>query len=69
MIRISSIYPISNFQHAYILTFASPQHRDYYVGEDPLYADPAHKKFKEIVGPVLEKVVVADFADGEWNNV
>jgi hypothetical protein len=49
-------------QHAYILTFASAEHRDYYVDHDP-----AHNAFKLLVGPLLEKVVVSDFIDGVWN--
>lgn len=56
-------------QHTYIVTFASPIHRDYYVGlPDPKFADPAHAAFKEIVGPLLEKVVVTDFSNGVWAN-
>jgi hypothetical protein len=49
-------------QHAYIVTFASVQHRDYYIDYDP-----AHIAFKSLVGPLLEKVVVTDFIDGVWN--
>jgi Stress responsive A/B Barrel Domain len=44
------------------VTFASAQHRDYYVDHDP-----AHNAFKLLVGPLLEKVVVTDFIDGVWN--
>ena len=55
-------------QHTYVVTFASPIHRDYYVRLNPKFADPAHAAFKEIVGPLLEKVVVTDFRNGVWAN-
>ena len=60
-IILLNISPIRR-QHAYIVTFASAQHRDYYVDHDP-----AHNAFKLLVGPLLEKVVVTDFVDGVWN--
>ena len=49
-------------QHAYIVTFASVEHRDYYA-----HHDPAHKAFKSFGGPLIEKVVATDFIDGVWN--
>ncbi|KIK04128.1 hypothetical protein K443DRAFT_676263 [Laccaria amethystina LaAM-08-1] len=60
--------PAEGYEHTYIVTFASPIHRDYYVGLDPKFADPAHAAFKEIAGPQLEKVVVTDFTNGVWVN-
>lgn len=60
--------PADGYEHTYIVTFASPIHRDYYVGLDPKFADPAHAAFKELVGSLLEKVVVTDFRNGVWAN-
>jgi len=50
------------------VTFASPDHRDYYVGLNPDFADPAHVAFKELVAPLVEKVVVTDFTNGLWDD-
>lgn len=60
----------AGYEHVYVVTFASPEHRDYYVGLDPEYADPAHTAFKKLVGPLLvvERIAVADFTDGEWSD-
>ena len=43
------------FTHGFILTFKSDKDRDTYL------VHPAHKKFGELVGPVLGDVFVIDF--------
>ncbi|CAI6338187.1 unnamed protein product [Periconia digitata] len=48
----------SNLSHAFILTFASNEDRDFYVNDDPV-----HKAFKDAAGPYLEKAVVVDFQE------
>ncbi len=44
------------YEQGYIVTFASKQDRDYYVGK-PFFTnfDPAHDEFKNFVGPLLQK--------------
>lgn len=44
------------YEQGYIVTFASEQDRDYYVGK-PFFTnfDPAHDEFKSFVGPLLQK--------------
>ena len=43
------------FTHCWVLTFASEKDRDGYI------ADPAHKDFGKLVGPVVADVFVIDF--------
>lgn len=45
-----------NYEQGYIVTFASEQDRDYYVGK-PFFTnfDPSHDEFKNFVGPLLQK--------------
>ena len=57
------------FTHSFVLTFATLQDRDYYVGNDHTKPfDPAHDRFKQLVGPLLDDgadgVMVIDFQDG-----
>ncbi|KAF1811403.1 hypothetical protein P152DRAFT_399440 [Eremomyces bilateralis CBS 781.70] len=47
--------------HAFVVEFESVKDRDYYVSNDP-----AHGKFKETLGQVLEKAQVIDFTDGTF---
>ena len=46
------------FKHCYLITFNSEKDRDVYL------VHPAHKKFVELVGPVLEDVFVVDYWAG-----
>ena len=46
------------FKHCYLITFNSEKDRDVYL------VHPAHKKFVELVGPVLEDVFVVDYWTG-----
>ena len=46
------------FKHCYLITFESEKNRDAYL------VHPAHKKFVELVGPVLEDVFVVDYWAG-----
>ena len=43
------------FKHCYLITFDSEKGRDNYL------VHPEHKKFVELVGPVLEDVFVVDY--------
>lgn len=47
------------FEQGFIVTFKSQGDRNYYVGTpvvtNPAYYDPAHQKFKDFVGPLLDK--------------
>ena len=57
------------FTHAFVLTFDSLADRDYYVGVDHTKPfDPAHDRFKQLVGPLLDGgangVFVIDFVNG-----
>lgn len=57
------------FTHCFILTFANLADRDYYVGNDHAKPfDPAHERFKQLVGPLLDGgadgVFVFDFTNG-----
>jgi hypothetical protein len=45
------------------MTFDSPEHRDYYSK-----VDPAHSAFKSVAKIAVEKVMIADFSDGEWKS-
>ena len=47
------------FKHCYMITFESEKDRDAYL------VHPAHKKFVELVGPVLEDVFVVDYWAGK----
>ena len=47
------------FKHCYLITFNSEKDRDIYL------VHPAHKKFVELVGPVLEDVFVVDYWAGK----
>ena len=46
-------------EQGFIVTFKSQGDRNYYVGTpvvtNPAYFDPAHQKFKNFVGPLLDK--------------
>jgi hypothetical protein len=46
------------FTHCWVLTFTSEKDRDGYI------ADPAHKEFGKLVGPVVADVMVIDFWSG-----
>ena len=43
------------FKHCYLITFDSEKGRDNYL------VHPEHKKFVELVGPILEDVFVVDY--------
>jgi len=47
------------FKHCYLITFLSEKDRDIYLEH------PAHKKFVELVGPVVEDVFVVDYWAGK----
>jgi len=47
------------FKHCYLITFDSEKGRDAYL------MHPDHKKFVELVGPVLEDVFVVDYWAGK----
>ncbi|KAI1092997.1 dabb-domain-containing protein [Rostrohypoxylon terebratum] len=47
--------------HAFVAEFESVEDRDYYANTDPF-----HDEFKKFVGPIVEKIVVVDFAEGEF---
>ena len=47
------------FKHCYMITFEWEKDRDAYL------VHPAHKKFVELVGPVLEDVFVVDYWAGK----
>ena len=47
------------FKHCYLITFGSEKDRDAYL------VHPAHKKFVELVGPVVEDVFVVDYWAGK----
>ena len=47
------------FKHCYLITFDSENGRDAYL------VHPDHKKFVELVGPVLEDVFVVDYWAGK----
>ncbi len=47
------------FKHCYLITFDSEKGRDAYL------VHPDHKKFVELVGPVLEDVFVVDYWAGK----
>ncbi|SVD03252.1 uncharacterized protein METZ01_LOCUS356106 [marine metagenome] len=47
------------FKHCYQITFGSEKDRDAYL------VHPAHKKFVELVGPVVEDVFVVDYWAGK----
>lgn len=47
--------------HAFVVEFASPEDRDYYVREDPV-----HQSFIKMAGEVLEKSQVIDFTNGKF---
>lgn len=50
--------------HGFVVEFASPVDREYYVN-----TDPAHQAFKAIIGELVEelKTVVVDFSGGIFN--
>ncbi|KAH6621237.1 hypothetical protein B0J18DRAFT_466843 [Chaetomium sp. MPI-SDFR-AT-0129] len=45
--------------HGFVVEFASPEDRDYYVT-----TDPAHQAFVKTLSGVVEKPTVLDFVDG-----
>ncbi|KAH6847917.1 stress responsive A/B barrel domain-containing protein [Chaetomium sp. MPI-CAGE-AT-0009] len=47
--------------HGFVLEFASPEDRDYYVTTDPV-----HQEFVKALADVLEKPTVLDFSDGVY---
>lgn len=51
----------SNITHAFVVEFASVEDRDYYVN-----TDPAHRDFVAFIGPIAEKAVIVDYAEGEF---
>lgn len=55
-LNVSPEHQDQGITHCFVVTFASTQDRD------GVYQDhPAHVKFKNLVGPHVEKVVVVDF--------
>lgn len=60
-----------NFDQAFIVEFRSEGDRNYYVGTpaitNPDFYDPAHQKFKELVGPLLadKGAIVFDFTTAQ----
>jgi Stress responsive A/B Barrel Domain. len=47
--------------HAFVVQFENHNDRDYYVQHDPV-----HKAFKKEIEPIIEKVTVLDFINGEF---
>ncbi|KAK4141388.1 uncharacterized protein C8A04DRAFT_14111 [Dichotomopilus funicola] len=47
--------------HAFVVEFASPDDRNYYVEHDP-----AHQAFKEEIAEIVEETIVLDFANGKF---
>ena len=47
--------------HGFVVEFASPEDRDYYVTKDP-----THQEFVKSLPNVLEKITVLDFSDGVY---
>jgi len=47
--------------HAFVIQFENHNDRDYYVQHDPV-----HKAFKKEIEPIIEKVTVLDFINGEF---
>lgn len=54
-------HPQNGITHGFVLEFASPEDRDYYVD-----TDPAHDEFKKSIGDLVIKATVVDFTDGEF---
>jgi hypothetical protein len=55
-LNVSPEHQDQGITHCFVVTFASTQDRD------GVYQDhPAHVRFKKLVGPHVEKVVVVDF--------
>ncbi|KAK3901768.1 stress responsive A/B barrel domain-containing protein [Staphylotrichum tortipilum] len=48
--------------HAFVVQFANPDDRNYYVEKDPAY-----RAFKETIDPLVEKVTVLDFTHGTFD--
>ena len=46
------------FTHCFLVTFRSEAHRDAYLPH------PAHQELTELVGPLLERVLVVDYWTG-----
>jgi hypothetical protein len=44
-----------------VVEFHTTEDRQYYLD-----TDPAHQKFKESIGALVDKVVVVDFTDGAY---
>lgn len=53
--------PQHGFTHAFVVQFANTDDRNYYVEKDP-----AHDAFKKMIGAIVEKVGVLDFANGNF---
>lgn len=45
--------------HGFVAEFSTAEDRDYYVD-----TDPAHQKFKESIGGLIDKAIVVDFTNG-----
>ncbi|KAK4224493.1 stress responsive A/B barrel domain-containing protein [Podospora fimiseda] len=45
--------------HGFVVQFESTDDRNYYVEQDP-----AHKSFKKLIEPIVEKVTVVDYTNG-----
>ncbi|KAJ6447147.1 hypothetical protein O9K51_01922 [Purpureocillium lavendulum] len=45
--------------HGFVVQFDSTEDRDYYVNDDPV-----HQGFKDLAGPIIEKVCVLDYTAG-----
>lgn len=49
----------NGFQYAYVVEFASPEDRQYYI-----YEEPAHQDLVKYVTPDVEKAQTLDFEPG-----
>ncbi|KAK4163977.1 stress responsive A/B barrel domain-containing protein [Cladorrhinum sp. PSN259] len=47
------------FTHGFVVQFENTDDRNYYVEQDP-----AHKSFKKLIEPIVEKVTVIDYTNG-----
>lgn len=54
--------PQNGLTHAFVVQFANPDDRNYYVE-----TDPAHRAFRKTIEPLVEKVTVLDFTHGTFD--
>ncbi|GAA6038430.1 hypothetical protein JCM8097_007646 [Rhodosporidiobolus ruineniae] len=50
------------YEHTFVVTFTSSEHRDFYVSDDP-----AHNAFKELIKDHIADVFVFDFEQGVFS--